>query len=62
MIIGSCYVVVVVDHGGGSVCVYFPSFDFAGLRLFILCVFMGVVNPLLLEFSFYHLLEGWIYR
>ena len=34
------------------VCACFPSFDFSGLKLFIPCVFMAVVNLFKLEFSF----------
>lgn len=37
--------------GGGGGCV-FPSFDFAGVRLFVSCVFTSVVNLLQLGFSF----------
>ena len=44
-----CYFVFVV---GLCVCVYFPSFGFAGVRLFISCVFEDVVNLLDLEFFF----------
>ena len=40
---------------GGGVCV-FPFFDFAGLRLFIPCVFIDVVKLLALRFFYYHLL------
>ena len=51
-------VVVVI---GGSVCVCvrtcFPSFDFAGLGLFIPYVFLNVANLFWLKFFFfYHLL------
>jgi hypothetical protein len=33
-------------------CVCFPSVEFAGVKLFISCVFFGVVKLLGLEFSF----------
>ena len=52
MIINSCYFAVAVG-GGSHMCVHFPSFGFADVRLFIFCVFIGVVNFLGLEFSFY---------
>ena len=64
MIVNSYYIVVVDGCGSVSLCVYvhlcmymhacmwFPTLDFAGVRLFIACVFLSVVNLLGLEFSF----------
>ena len=49
MIVNSCYFVV----GGSSsmyVCVFFPSFCFVCMRLFISCGFVGVISHLELEF------------
>jgi hypothetical protein len=39
-------------------CVFvcFPYFGFGSVELFISCVFLNVVNLLVLEFSFYYLL------
>jgi len=38
---------------------WFSSFWFVVRRL-ISCFFLGVVSLLVLEFSFYYLLQGWI--
>ena len=48
--VGGVAVIGGVVRGGSGVC--FPSIDFAGLKLFIPCVFMSIVNLLRLEFSF----------
>lgn len=62
VIVNSCYV---VGSGGSSVhvcvCVLFPSQGFAGVRLFIDCIFMGPVNILGLAFSFQYILQAWIH-
>ena len=58
MLLGSRYFVVVVggggDSSGGDVCACIPElqresfspFDFAGLSLFVPCIFLSVVNLL----------------
>lgn len=56
MIADSCYVVVDVGMCVCVLCLFYPSFDFDGVRSFIFCVFMVIDNTLRLEFSFQHLL------
>ena len=54
MIVDFYFVVVaaaVAFGGSGCVCVCFPSFGFAGVRLFISCLFMYVFKLLGLECS-----------
>lgn len=43
---------VVVVAAVVCVCVFFPFFSFVGVRLFISCIYMGVVSFPGLEFSF----------
>jgi hypothetical protein len=45
---------VVALCGGSAVCVCFFPFNFAGVEVFISCVFLDVFTFLLLEFSFYY--------
>jgi hypothetical protein len=55
MIVDFYFVVIIIGGGGvcacNRECMCFPSFGFDGMRLFISCVFVGVVNFLSLEFS-----------
>ena len=48
MVVVVCLSVCVHEHTCVHVCIVFPSFGFAVVRLFILCIFLGVVNLLVL--------------
>ena len=57
MVANSCYfIIVIVGGGGGRGCVCVHFLGFAGVRLFIACAFVGTVNYLGMEFSFWYLL------
>ena len=59
MIVSSCYFIAIVVVVWLCVC---SSLGFTGVILFIAWVFAGIVGLLRLAYSFYYLLQGWIYR